>query len=104
MKFRFDVTKNSKLIEERGISFEQIIDAIEHGNVLATEIHHNIARYPNQYVFHIEIKNEVYSVPFVIEENGKTFFLKTIFPSRKARKKFLEKQNPGFDFSKPGLE
>jgi len=24
--------------------------------------------------------------------------------SGKARKKFLEKQNPGFDFSKPGLE
>jgi hypothetical protein len=39
----------------------------------------------------VEINNYVYLVPFV--ETEKEIFLKTIIPSRKATKKYLEAKN-----------
>lgn len=90
MRFIFDHDKNYCLFKQRKISFEQIIDAIEAGGLLAMENHPNIKKYPNQSVFYVKIDNEVYVTPFVMEDE-ETCFLKTIFASRKARKKFLKK-------------
>jgi uncharacterized DUF497 family protein len=93
MKFRFDHAKNTKLSTERGISFDEIIDTIIENGVLAAESHYNSKKYPNQNIFYVQVKNEVYSVPFVIEDDG-TIFLKTIFANRKARKRFLKNKKP----------
>jgi hypothetical protein len=49
--------------------------------------HPNQEKYPNQFVFVIEINNYVYLVPYV--ENESETFLKTIIPSRKFTKKYL---------------
>ena len=73
---------------ERGVSFDEIIEAIENGRVLDMCNHTNEERYPNQQLMMVEVKGYVYVVPFVKQENG-VMFLKTIYPSRKAKKYYL---------------
>lgn len=76
------------MIEERDISFEVVARYIENEDVLDIFAHPNTAKYPNQRIFAINIENYVYLVPFVETDNE--IFLKTIFPSKKATKLFLE--------------
>ena len=78
--------KNKFLIKERGVSFEEIVLAIEGGRLVDTI--KNSARYANQMVFCIQIKNYIYAVPFI--EEDKKLFLKTIIPNRKLTKKYLK--------------
>lgn len=85
--FDWDETKNKILIKERGISFEDVKTSIEAGRVLDDFEHPNKKRYPNQRVLVVEIEMYAYYVPYV-EDEEKLFF-KTIFPSRKATKKYL---------------
>jgi uncharacterized DUF497 family protein len=80
--------KNEKLKQERGISFEDVIYYIEHGKLLAILEHNNQEKYPGQRIYILEINKYLYLVPFVETENE--IFLKTIIPSRKATKKYLE--------------
>jgi hypothetical protein len=80
--------KNEWLKRERGISFEMAVLAIESGNLLDRVKNVNQNKYPNQKVLIIKIENYVYSVPYV--EDEEKIFLKTIIPSRKATKKYLE--------------
>ena len=86
--FAWNIEKNAQLIEERGISFERIIHLIENEEILDEIQHPNSNRYPNQRMFIIEISNYAYLIPFVV--NGDEIFLKTIIPSRKATKKYIE--------------
>ncbi|QCW83920.1 hypothetical protein EQU24_18000 [Methylotuvimicrobium buryatense] len=53
--------------------------------------HPNPSKYPNQRMFIINIENYAYLIPFV--EDEKQIFLKTIIPSRKATKQYLEVNN-----------
>ena len=87
--FTFNISKNKKLLADRGIGFEQIICELEANMELDIVEHPNKAQYLKQKMFIIEIKNYIYAVPFLQEEN--CFFLKTIFPSRKLTKKYLLK-------------
>jgi hypothetical protein len=86
----YSLTKNTLLKQQRNIGFEDIILAIENGNLLDDLAHPNQEKYPNQNIFIIlaVVKNYVYLVPYV--ENEKTIFLKTIIPSRKMQKKYLK--------------
>ncbi len=86
--FRWDHEKNIKLKKERGISFEDILFYIREGNLLSTIRQPNPAKYENQFIFIVNINNYAYAVPFI--ETGDEIFLKTIFPSRKYTKKYLE--------------
>jgi len=86
--YDFPADKNQWLIEHRGISFEDVVTAIEAGAMLAILPHPNIAKYPNQEVYLIEMQNYVYVVPFVTKEVNHVF-LKTIFPHRKFTKQYL---------------
>jgi len=83
--------KNEKLKKERGVSFEDVIYYIENEKLCAILKHKNQARYPSQKIYVVEIYNYVYLVPFV--ETEREIFLKTIIPSRKATKKYLEGRN-----------
>lgn len=83
----WDDNKNQELREKRNITFEQIQIAVESKKVLDTFDHPNQKRYPGQQIMAVEINGYVYLVPFV--EDEEKFFLKTIFPSRKATKKYL---------------
>ena len=83
--------KNRLLKEQRNISFEEIIMAIANNQLLDTVEHPNKEKYLNQKIFIVEVKNYVYIVPFV--ESSKSYFLKTIYPSRKATREFLKQRN-----------
>jgi len=85
---RYDYEKNELLKKDRGISFEDVILAIENGYLLDDIEHPNEEKYPYQDIFiiFIMIKNYVYLVPY--EENEKEIFLRTIIPSRKMNKKY----------------
>jgi len=85
---RYSLEKNTILKKERNISFEDIILALENGQLLDDMEHPNKDKYPNQNIFIIlvKIKNYVYIVPYV--EDDSSIFLKTIIPSRKMNKKY----------------
>ncbi len=87
--FEWNETKNKKLKQERGISFEEIVFYIEKGSVVDIVAHPNRKRYPGQKIFIIDIDDYIYLVPFV--ENEEVVFLKTIIPSRKATKEYLKR-------------
>jgi hypothetical protein len=80
--YAFDPEKNAWLMRERGISFEQIIALIESGKLIQVLEHSNKQRYPGQLLYEVDVDGYVYVVPVVRE--GRTLFLKTIYPSRKA--------------------
>lgn len=81
MRFDFNDDKNRLLFEQRGVSFQNVIDSIYERGILADFPHPNTEKYPNQKIIVVEIHNYTYCVPYV--ENGDVIFLKTIFPSRK---------------------
>jgi uncharacterized DUF497 family protein len=89
--FEFSPDKNQQLIKERHISFEDIIAALSNNKLLDTIGHHNKTKYPNQEIYIIDINGYVYLVPFV-KKDKHTVFLKTIVPSRKLIKKYLDKR------------
>ena len=84
--FDWSVEKNEQLKQEREIGFEEVIVAINAGNILDTLIHPNQKKYSVQKIYIIRINQYVYLVPFI--ENNEKIFLKTIFPSRKATKDY----------------
>ena len=87
MNFKYNYEKNSQLLETREIGFEEIIQAIFEGNILDIRKHPNELKYPDQKILYVRILEEVYAVPFIEEKD--CFFLKTLFPTRKAGKEFL---------------
>ena len=89
LEYDWNKDKNKWLREHRYVGFEDIVKAIQSGDVLALVDHPNLARYPNQRVIVVAINGYAYEVPFVVS-NGKIFF-KTIIPSRRATKKYMSK-------------
>ena len=71
--------KNHKLIEERGISFEDVVFYLHHDGLLDDISHPNKDKYSHQRIFVVLIDEYVYLVPYV--EDEKEIFLKTIIPS-----------------------
>jgi hypothetical protein len=88
-QFRWNHQKNAELKNEREISFEQIILAIEGDGLLDTIRHTNVDKYPNQSVFVVVFEGYVYLVLFVEEDDF--YFLKTVIPSRKATRDYLQR-------------
>jgi uncharacterized DUF497 family protein len=87
--YNFSADKNRQLIKERGISFEDIVTALDSGKLLNTIDNPNSGKYPHQKMYVVEVNDYVYLVPFV-RQNETTIFLKTIFPSRRAKKQYLK--------------
>lgn len=84
----WNAEKNARLRADRGISFEDVLFHILAGDVLDTVDHPNQQRYPGQQIHVIAIEDYVYLVPFVESEDE--VFLKTIIPSRKATRSYLD--------------
>lgn len=85
--YLFCSQKNLKLKLERNISFEEIISAINDGQLLDV-INSNKAKYKNQNIYVVYAKKYVYLVPYVKDKEG-NIFLKTVIPSRKAKRQYL---------------
>ncbi len=87
--FRWNHQKNAELKAERDITFEQMVLAIEADDLLDVVQHPNIDKYPKQLIFVVAYEGYVYLVPFV--EESEYYFLKTIIPSRKAKRDYLKR-------------
>jgi len=94
--FRWSPKKNDVLKKERGVSFESMVVAIEGGGLLDILAHPNEQKYPRQRILVVAHENYAYLVSFVEEDDY--FFLKTVIPSRKATKDYL---NQGADDANP---
>lgn len=81
--FDWNEAKNRILKAERGIGFEDVVATMDDG-LLDVYDHPNRQSYPGQKIYVVEALGYVYLVPFVRNED--VIFLKTIIPSRKARK------------------
>ena len=88
-RFRWNPDKNKTLKAERGISFEQIVLAIEDSDVLDVLRRPNERRYPSQRILVVAVEGYAYLVPYVEEPDG--YFLKTVTPSRKATRAYLRR-------------
>jgi len=71
--------KNEWLKKTRNVSFEDVLDTINDDRVIKIEKSRHRKR---QLVYIIEIQGYAYAIPFVIKDEN-TYFLKTIYPSRK---------------------
>ena len=89
--FDWNIEKNQQLLDQRGISFERVISAIEQGGLVDVLEHPNQGRYPGQLIYVVNIEEYVHLVPFVKEADG-TRFLKTIIPSRKATRDYQRRR------------
>lgn len=87
--FRWNKEKNERLQAERGISFEEIVLAIESDGLKDLLLHPNQRRYPGQLILVVAYRDYAYLVPSVEEDAH--YFLKTIIPSRKATRDYLER-------------
>lgn len=88
--FRWSPQKNAGLTAARGVSFENVVVAIESGGLLDILAHPNPVKYPRQRILVVTADNYVYLIPFVEEEDY--FFLKTIIPSRRATRDYLNQR------------
>jgi uncharacterized DUF497 family protein len=78
--------KNRKLKAERGLSFENVMEAIEHSRVLDIVAHPDPKR-SHRRILVVEIGGYACGVPFV--GNGDSNFLKTIYRSRDFQRMYL---------------
>ena len=78
MIFNWNDDKNQQLKQERGISFERVVIAIEESALLDVLQHPNQARYANQLILIVEIESYAICVPCVIQQDE--YLLKTLFP------------------------
>lgn len=87
--YKWNEEKNEFLKKIRNISFEEIIVCIENGCIVDNVENPN-ENYKNQMIYMVELDNYIYEVPYVIDIENGWYFLKTIIPSRKYTKLYLQ--------------
>ena len=85
----WNIDKNYLLRETRGVCFEDVENAIEQNVVLGDYLHPDSENYPHQRILVVATRGYACNVPYVFEDDG--IFLKTIYPSRKATRIFLNR-------------
>ncbi|SRR6266404_8982629 len=78
---KFNEEKNQLLIATRRISFEDVIEALKKGQLLA-DVAHPGQKHPRQRLYVVKIKEYAYAVPYVSDVRKQEIFLKTVYPSR----------------------
>jgi len=86
--YKWNEDKNSILKSQRGFSFNDVLQKIKKDGVLDNYKHPNVEKYPNQYLYVIELGGYIHYVPYVYD--GDDIFLKNIIPSRKLHKKYAK--------------
>jgi uncharacterized DUF497 family protein len=84
----YDKDKSRFLRETRGLGFEEIIEYIEEGCVVDIVPNPNMQKYKRQWMYQVNVDGYIFVVPYVISETNQRI-LKTIYPSRKATRKYL---------------
>lgn len=85
-RIEWNEKKNEQLIRARGVSFQDVMLAVEEDRLIDI-IPHRSKKNPHQDAIIVNIREYTYVVPCVIGEE--TIFLKTIFASRKVMRKYL---------------
>ena len=62
-EYAFDPEKNARLIQGRGIGFDEIIALIEGGKLIRVLEHPDKVKYPNQLLYEFDVDGYVYVVP-----------------------------------------
>ncbi len=92
----FDISyseeKNELLKATRGIGFDELVWAIRSGDLL-DDIAHQNPKYSHQRVYVVRIHPCVYAVPYVVNPRTKEVFLKTAYPSRVLKRKYIKGDN-----------
>jgi len=83
--YKWNPDKNKLLYKTRGITFDEVVQAISDGYAVSDVPHWNKKKYPMQRIITVVINGYAYLVPYV--KDGENYFLKTIIPSRKANRK-----------------
>ena len=78
----WDESKNERLKQRRGVSFEDVLVALAERGTLWIKAHPRPEKYPNQRLLGVLVAGYVFVVPF--EETDEKIIFKTIYPSRKA--------------------
>jgi hypothetical protein len=86
---KFNEEKNQLLKATRKVSFEDVLEALKKGNLLAN-IAHPSQRHSPQRLYVVKIKEYAYAVPYVSNVEKQEIFLKTIYPSRMLTKIYLK--------------
>lgn len=86
---KFNEEKNQLLKTTRRISFEDVIEALKEGQLLA-DIAHPSQKHSRQRLYVVRIKEYAYAVPYVFDTRKQEIFLKTIYPSRILTKIYLK--------------
>ena len=89
--FNWNKEKNEWLKQNRELCFEDIIFYIANGLLIDDIEHPNKEKYLNQRIMLFDINDYIFLVPYVEDETE--IFLKTIIPSRKATKLYMEDKN-----------
>ncbi len=87
----FSYEKNLILKATRGVCFDDVIEAIERDQIIDDLKHPRKDKYPNQRILVVKIKNYIYAVPYILKDDKKTIFLKTVYPSRVLTGKYFQK-------------
>ena len=82
---RWSEEKNRELQQRRSISFDRVTALYEKEEFKAIVKHKTR---PDQQILVMKIDGYTWAVPFVIEEDGQTLFLKTAYPSRKLHTRY----------------
>lgn len=85
----FNEVKNQLLKATRSVSFEDVLETLKSGGLLA-DIAHPSQKHPRQRLYVVKIKGYVYAVPYVTDARKQEIFLKTIYPSRILTKIYLK--------------
>lgn len=87
MRFRWNSEKNKLIRHTRGIDFEEVVAAVERGDLLA-DIENPGDHFPHQRILVVAIDGYAIVIPYVEDAEG--LFLKTAYPSRKLTRLLLD--------------
>jgi uncharacterized DUF497 family protein len=88
MEVSWNSEKNRLLLKNRGVCFEMVMEKIIQGDFRGPEIHPSRE---NQFRIIVFFQGYPYVVPMVIDTVG-NWFLKTIYPSRKEKRRSNENE------------
>jgi len=90
LRINFSDEKNEVLKATRGIGFDDVVDHIISGDLL-DDMQHPRSDKKHQRLYVVMVEKYAYVVPYVIDQEKKEIFLKTIYPSRKFTKLYVKK-------------
>ena len=86
VNYAWSASKDAWLRENRKVAFKDVVAAIENGCLLA-DIPNPSSNFPHQRAYVVRLVDYVVMVPYIRDQDG--VFLKTIYPDRKMRRRFL---------------